>query len=86
MHTTLTGIAERTVGSGRLVNQSLLDDGAVDGESEGSRLGGFGGCGGGDQGLEDGVLEVSASFVAAKRGALTLTIICEFQVPTFSWS
>ena len=86
MHTALASIAERTVGSGGLVNHTLLHDCAVDGESEGSRLVLFGGCGGGDQGLEDGVLEALARLVAVGSETVALTIICEFQVPTLSWS
>lgn len=86
MHTALAGIAERTVGSGGLVNHALLHDCAVDGESEGGRLVVFGGCGGGDQGLEDGVLGALAKLVAVGSKTVALTIICEFQVPTLSCS
>ena len=56
MHTTLTGIAECAVCSNGGVNHALLHDCAVHGEAVGRGLGGIGGCGGGDQGLEDGVL------------------------------
>lgn len=56
MHTTLTGIAECAVCSNGWVNHALLHDCAVHGEAVGRGLGGIGGCGGGDQGLEDGVL------------------------------
>ena len=57
MHTTLAGVAERAISSSGLVNHALLYDCAVHGETEGRGLGGFGRCGGGDQGLEDGVLD-----------------------------
>lgn len=56
VHAALAGIAERAVRSGGLVDHALLDDCAVHGETEGRGLGGFGRCGGVDQGLEDSVL------------------------------
>ena len=56
MHPALPGIAHLAVGGGRLVDQTLLHDGAVDGESERRRGRGGGGGGSGDEGFEDGVL------------------------------
>ena len=56
MHTTLTGIAKCAIRSDRRVNNALLHDCAVHGETVGRRLGGIFRCGSGDQGLKDGVL------------------------------
>ena len=56
VHTTLAGIAKCAICSNGRVNHALLHDCAVHGEAVRRRLGGIGGCGGGDQGLEDGVL------------------------------
>lgn len=57
MHTTLAGVALCAVRGGGLVDDALLHDGAVHGETVGSGLVGLGGSGGGDEGLEDGVLD-----------------------------
>lgn len=56
VHTTLAGITECAVCSDRLVNHALLHDRAVDGETVGRGLGGFGGGSGSNQSLKDGVL------------------------------
>jgi hypothetical protein len=57
VHAPLAGIAERTARGNRLVNNALLHDRAVDRETVGRGLGGFGGCSGGNQSLEDGILQ-----------------------------
>jgi hypothetical protein len=92
VHTTLTSIAESAIRSDGRVNHALLNDCAVHGEAVGRGLGGFGGCGGGDQGLKDGVLggRLLVSVLSCARVVVgwvsTLTIIWEFQVPTLSCS
>lgn len=55
MHAALAGVGGVVVCGGGLVDQALLDDGAVDGEAEGRGAAGGGGCSC-DEGFEDGVL------------------------------
>lgn len=85
MHAALSRIPLRAFSGGRLVDDALLDDGAVHGEPVGSGLGGLGGLGGGDERFEDVVLSaVSWSALGCGRGLLggRLTMIWEFQSPT----
>lgn len=62
MHPALAGVVLRSLCRGRLVNYTLLHDRAVHGEAVGGGLGRVRWCGGGDQGLEDGVLCVVLVF------------------------
>lgn len=67
MHPALSGVFGGAVRGGRLVNEPLLDDGAVHGEAVWrGRVRGGGGSGV-DQGFEDGIL-VKVRYVAVCEG------------------
>ena len=56
MHPALAGVAGRAVSGGGLVDEALLDDGAVHGEAVGRGGRGSRGGGGSDEGFQDSVL------------------------------
>lgn len=56
MHSTFSSVGDLAICSGRLVDQSLLDNGAVHRETVRGRCRRSGRGRGGDEGLEDGVL------------------------------
>lgn len=58
MHASLAGIILCSLCSGGLVDHALLHDCAVHGEAVGGWLGGVGGGCCGDEGFQDGALEV----------------------------
>lgn len=68
MHATLAGVALCAVRSGGLVDDTLLHDGAVHGKAVGGGLVGLGGSGGGDESLQDGVLDCGEGSVRMTCG------------------
>lgn len=58
VHAALADVGGGAVRRGGLVDQALLDDGAVDGEAVGRGGGRVGRRGGGDEGFENGVLSI----------------------------
>lgn len=90
MHPALAGVALRALGRGRLVDHALLHDRAVHREAVRGRFLGVRGGGGGDEGFQDGILDLVRccrgwSWVFGVEGE-PRTMISEFQSPTLACS